>query len=90
MIFDNPVPITNEVSIDPHFISFLSSLVIPNPFEFIAVVDKLTDEAFDEVYSSKKSYEENEKEVGIRYFQKLWNFILEKGKDNAAAGPETV
>lgn len=82
MIFDNPVPITDEVSIDPHFISFLSSLVIPNLFDFVAVVDKLTDEAFDEVYSSKKSYEENEKEVGIRYFQKLWNLILEKGRDN--------
>lgn len=53
MIFDNPVPITDEVSIDPHFISFLSSLVIPNLFDFVAVVDKLTDEAFDEVYSSK-------------------------------------
>ena len=82
MIFDNPVPITDEVSIDPHFISFLSSLVIPNIFDFVAVVEKLTDEAFDEVYSSKKSYEENEKEVGIRYFQKLWNLILEKGRDN--------
>lgn len=82
MIFDNPVPITDEVSIDPNFISFLSSLVIPNLFDFVAVVDKLTDEAFDEVYSSKKSYEENEKEVGIRYFQKLWNLILEKGRDN--------
>ena len=82
MIFDNPVPITDEVSIDPQFISFLSSLVIPNLFDFVAVVDKLTDEAFDEVYSSKKSYEENEKEVGIRYFQKLWNLILEKGRDN--------
>ena len=82
MIFDNPVPITDEVSIDPHFISFLSSLVIPSLFDFVAVVDKLTDEAFDEVYSSKKSYEENEKEVGIRYFQKLWNLILEKGRDN--------
>ena len=82
MIFDNPVPITDEVSIDPHFISVLSSLVIPNLFDFVAVVDKLTDEAFDEVYSSKKSYEENEKEVGIRYFQKLWNLILEKGRDN--------
>ena len=82
MIFDNPVPITDEVSIDPNFISFLSSLVIPNLFDFVAVVDKLTDEDFDEVYSSKKSYEENEKEVGIRYFQKLWNLILEKGRDN--------
>lgn len=82
MIFNNPVPITDKVSIDPHFISFLSSLVISNPFEFIAVVDKLTDEAFDEVYSSKKSYEENEKAVEIRYFQKLWNLLLEKGRDN--------
>ena len=82
MIFDNLIPITNEVLIDPHFISLLSALTIPNPFEFIAVVDRLTDEAFDEVYSSRKSYEENEKAVGIRYFQKLWNLILEKGRDN--------
>ena len=82
MMLNNPVPITSEVSVEPLLISTLSAYAFPNPFEFIAIVDKLTDEAFDEVYSSKKSYEENEKAVGIRYFQKLWNLILEKGRDN--------
>lgn len=82
MIFNNLVPITDEVSVDPSFILLLSTLAIPNPLEFIAIVDKLTDEAFDEVYSSKKSYKENETAVGIRYFQKLWNLILKKGNDN--------
>lgn len=76
------VPITEEVSVDTYLISLLSALAIPNPFEFIAVVDRLTDEAFDEAYSSKKSYEENEKAVEIRYFQKLWNLLLEKGRDS--------
>ena len=82
MIFDNLIPITDKVSVDPRFISLLSNLAIPNLLEFIAVVDKLTDEAFDEVYSSKKSCKENEIAVGIRYFQKLWNLILKKGNDN--------
>lgn len=82
MIFENLVPITDEVSVDPRFISLLSALAIPNQFEFIAIVDRLTDEAFDEVYSSRKSEEENEKVVGIRYFQKLWNLLLEKGIDD--------
>lgn len=76
------IPITEEVSIDNHLISILSALAIPNPFEFIPIVDRLTDEAFNEVYSSKKSYEENEKAVEIRYFQKLWNLLLEKGRDS--------
>ena len=82
MIFKNPIPITDDVSVHPILITTLSAIAIPNPFEFVAIVDKLTDEAFNEAYSSKKSYEENEKAVGIRYFQKLWNLILEKGKDN--------
>lgn len=90
MTFENPIPIADNVSVHPILITTLSAIAIPDPFEFVIVVDKLTDEAFDEVYSSKKSYEENEKAVGIRYFQKLWNLILEKGRDDAAAGPETV
>ena len=81
------VPITEEVSVDHYFISLLAALAIPNPFEFIPIVDRLTDEAFDEVDFSSKSYEENEKAVEIRYFQKLWNLLLEKGRDNAEARP---
>ena len=90
MIFENPVLITNEVSVHPILISALSAYAFPDIFEFSKIVDRLTDEAIDEVYSSRKSYEENEKAVAIRYHQKLWNLILEKGRDNAAAGPETV
>ena len=83
MIFDEkPIPISNNISVQPILITTLSAIAIPNPFEFAIIVNRLTDEAFDEVYSSKKSYEENEKAVRIRYFQKLWNLILEKGRDD--------
>ena len=90
MIFENPIPITNEVSVHPLLISTLSIYVFPDVIEFSEIVDKLTDEAIDEVYRTKKTYEENRDAVAIRYYQKLWNLMLEKGRDNAAAGPETV
>ena len=82
MVFNKPVPITDEVSVHPMLISALSARAFPNVFEFMAIVDKLTDEAFEEVYSSKNTYKENEEQVEIRYFQKLWNLILEKGRDD--------
>lgn len=82
MIFENLVPITNEVSVHPLFISALSAYAFPDVIEFSEIVDKLTDEAIDEVYSTKKTYEENRDAVAIRYHQKLWNLMLEKGRDN--------
>lgn len=82
MIFKNPVPITNEVSVHPLLISALSAYAFPDAIEFLEVVDKLTDEAIDEVYCTKKTYVENRDAVTIRYHQKLWNLMLEKGRDN--------
>ena len=82
MIFDKLVPITKEVSVHPLFISTLSAYAFPNPFEFFQIVDKITDEAIEEVYDDTKSYIENLDAVAIRHHQKLWNLILEKGRDN--------
>ena len=82
MIFENPVPITNEVSVHPLLISALSAYAFPDIIEYSEIIDKLTDEAIDEVYSTKKTYEENRDAVAIRYQQKLWNLMLEKGRDN--------
>ena len=82
MIFDKLVPITKEVSVHPLFISSLSAYAFPNPFEFFQIVDKITDEAIEEVYDDTKSYIENLDAVAIRHYQKLWNLILEKGRDN--------
>ena len=82
MIFDNPIPITKEVSVHPLLISTLSAYAFPNPFEFAQIVDKITDEAIEEVYDDTKSYIENLDVVEIRYQQKMWNLILEKGRDN--------
>ena len=53
-----------------------------NPFDFFQIVDKVTDEAIEEVYDDTKSYIENLDAVAIRHHQKLWNLILEKGRDN--------
>ena len=82
MIFDNPIPITKEVSVHPLLISILSAYAFPNPFEFVQIVDKITDEAIEEVYDNTKSYIDNLNVVEIRYQQKMWNLILEKGRDN--------
>ena len=82
MIFEKPVPITNEVSVHPLLITVLSTYAFPDVIEFSEIVDKLTDEAIDEVYSTKKTYEENRDAVAIRHNQKLWNLMLEKGRDN--------
>lgn len=82
MIFDNPIPITKEVSVHPLLISSLSAYAFPNPFDFFQIVDKVTDEAIEEVYDNTKSYIENLDVVEIRYQQKMWNLILEKGRDN--------
>ena len=82
MIFDNPIPITKEVSVHPLLISTLSASAFPNPFDFFQIVDKVTDEAIEEVYDNTKSYIENLDVVEIRYQQKMWNLILEKGRDN--------
>ena len=82
MIFDKLVPITKEVSVHPLLISILSAYAFPNPFEFFQIVDKITDEAIEEVYDDTKSYIENLDAVAIRHYQKLWNLILEKGRDN--------
>ena len=90
MISSDLIPITDKVSVEPIFISYLSSMAFPNPFEFMAVIDKLIDQAADETFDSRLPYEENEKITEIRYFQLLWKAILKKGRDNAAAGPETV
>ena len=76
------VPITEEVSVDHHLISLLSALAIPNPFEFIPVLDKLIDQAADETFNPELPYKENEKLTEVRYFQLLWNLLLEKGRDN--------
>ena len=82
MIFDKPIPITKEVSVHPLLISTLSAYAFPNPFDFFQIVDKVTDEAIEEVYDNTKSYIENLDVVEIRYQQKMWNLILEKGRDN--------
>ena len=76
------IPITSEVSVESIFISYLSSIAFPNPFEFMAVLDKLIDQAADETFDPKLPYKENEKITEIRYFQLLWEAILKKGRDN--------
>ena len=76
------IPITPEVSVESIFISYLSSMAFPNPFEFMAVLDKLIDQAADETFDPRLPYKENEKITEIRYFQLLWKAILEKGRDN--------
>ena len=76
------IPITPEVSVESIFISYLSSMAFPNPFEFMSVIDKLIDQAADETFDPRLPYKENEKITEIRYFQLLWKAILEKGRDN--------
>lgn len=76
------IPITPEVSVESIFISYLSSIAFLDPFEFIAVIDKLIDQAADETFDPKLPYEINEKITEIRYFQLLWEAILKKGRDN--------
>ena len=76
------IPITPEVSVESIFISYLSSIAFPNPFEFMAVLDKLIDQAADETFDPRLPYKENEKITEIRYFQLLWEAILKKGRDN--------
>lgn len=76
------IPITPEVSVESIFISYLSSMAFPNPFEFMSVIDKLIDQAADETFDLRLPYKENEKITEIRYFQLLWKAILEKGRDN--------
>ena len=76
------IPITSEVSVESIFISYLSSIAFPNPFEFMSVIDKLIDQAADETFDPRLPYKENEKITEIRYFQLLWKAILEKGRDN--------
>ena len=75
------VPITEEVSVDSILISYCVSLAFPNPFEFMAVIDRLLDQAADETFNKYLTYEENAKITEIRYFQLLWKAILEKGRD---------
>ena len=75
------VPITEEVSVDSILISYCASLAFPNPFEFMAVIDRLLDQAADETFNKYLTYEENAKITEIRYFQLLWKAILEKGRD---------
>ena len=76
------IPITSEVSVESIFISYLSSMAFPNPFEFMSVIDKLIGQAADETFDPRLPYKENEKITEIRYFQLLWKAILEKGRDN--------
>lgn len=75
------IPITDEISVESIFISYLSSMAFPDPFEFMAVIDKLIDQAADETFNPILPYKENEKLTEIRYFQLLWKAILEKGRD---------
>ena len=75
------VPITEEVSVDSILISYLSSMAFPNLFEFMALIDRLLDQAADETFNKYLTYEENAKLTEIRYFQLLWKAILEKGRD---------
>lgn len=82
MINSELIPITDEISVEPIFISYLSSMAFLDPFEFIAVIDKLIDQAANETFNPKLSYKENEKITEVRYFQLLWKAILEKGRDN--------
>ena len=82
MINSDLIPITDEVSVESILISYLSSMVFPDPFEFMAVLDKLIDQAADETFNPRLPYKENEKITEIRYFQLLWKAILEKGRDN--------
>ena len=76
------IPITSEVSVESIFISYLSSIAFPDPFEFMAVIDELIDQAADETFDPRLPYKENEKITEIRYFQLLWEAILKKGRDN--------
>ena len=82
MINSDLIPITDEVSVESILISYLSSMVFPDPFEFMAVLDKLIDQAADETFNPRLPYKENEKITEIRYFQLLWKATLEKGRDN--------
>jgi hypothetical protein len=75
------IPITDEVSVESIFISYLSSMAFPDPFEFMTVIDKLIDQAADETFDPRLPYKINEKITEIRYFQLLWEAILKKGRD---------
>ena len=76
------IPITDAVSVESILISYLSSMAFSDLFEFMAVLDKLIDQAANETFNPKLSYKENEKITEVRYFQLLWKAILEKGRDN--------
>lgn len=76
------IPITDEVSVESILISYLSSIAFSDLFEFMAVIDKLIDQAANETFNPKLSYKENEKITEVRYFQLLWNLLLEKGIDD--------
>lgn len=84
------VPITEEVSVDSILISCFANLAFPNPLELMILINQLLDQAADETFNEYLTYNENAKITEIRYFQLLWKAILEKGRDNAAAGSETV
>ena len=75
------IPITPEVSMESIFISYLSSMAFPNPFEFLELIDRLIDQAADETFDPRLPYKENEKITEVRYFQLLWKAILEKGRN---------
>lgn len=81
-INSNLIPITDEVAVESILISYLSSMAFPSPFEFMAVIDKLIEQAADETFNPRLPYKENEKITEVRYFQLLWKAVLEKGRDN--------
>ena len=76
------IPITEEVSVDSIFIEFLLKIAYPNTFEFIEIMDKVITETVDKTYKPRLSISENEKRAQIYYYQKMWNLLLEKGRDD--------
>ena len=81
MIFDNLIPITDEVSVDPRFISLLSSLAIPNLLEFIEIADKLTDEALWMLireYTREAGVRELERYIGTLVRKAIKTILLDK------------
>lgn len=78
-IFNTPIPISEDVSIDQYLVSLFFYMAYPNREEALELVEHAISETFNENYNPELGYFENLMIINIKSSQALLQKAIEKG-----------
>ena len=78
-VFNAPVPITEDVSVDQKLVSLFFHMAYPNKEEALELIEQVIHETFDKNYNPDLGYFENLMIINTKSSQALLQKAIEKG-----------